>query len=103
MKETLLMHRQPARTHFSATLWYSRLDPGTREHLAKSGRELLHLVIGYISQPPKRKQPEMQARNIGGEFRRETARLRLSLAETIETFTLHRKPLMDAVAGLLGR
>lgn len=101
MKQTPPMHRQLARTQFSATLWYNRLDAGTRERLAKSGRELLHLVIRYISQPPKRKHLEARARDIGNDFGRETARLGLSLTETIETFTLHRKPLMDVITGLI--
>lgn len=103
IEDTPPLHRELAHTHFSATSWYSKLDAESRRHLAESGRELLHLVTKYITQPVKQKEVEERARAIGNEFGEEVARLGLSLTEAIETFMLHRNPVMNAVTDLMKR
>lgn len=103
IEDTPPLHRELAQTHFSTTSWYNRLDAESQRHLAESGRELLHLVIRYITEPLKQKEVEELARGIGSDFGQQVARLGLSLTEAIETFMLHRNPVLNAATDLVKR
>jgi DNA-binding transcriptional MerR regulator len=96
-------HRQVAHTYFSTAPWYHRLDDQTQKHMAESGRELLHLVIKYLTEPARRKETEERVRNIGSDFGNQAANLGLSLTETIETFMMHRNPVINAATDLMKR
>jgi DNA-binding transcriptional MerR regulator len=100
---TPLQHRQMVQTYFDTAPWYRRLDDQTQKHMAESGRELLHLVVRYLTEPARRKETEEQVRNAGSDFGNQAAKLGLSLTETIETFMLHRNPVINAATDLMKR
>jgi len=103
IESTPPQHRQVAHTYFSSASWYHKLDTQMQKHLAESGRELLQLVIKYLTEPAKRSETEERVRNVGGDFGNQAALLGLSLTETIETFMLHRNPVMNAATDLMKR
>ena len=101
IENTPPLHRELAQTHFSHTEWYANLDDESQQYLAQSGRQLLQLVIRYITEPDRRKETEELAKNIGGHFGEQLAKLGLSLSEAIETFMMHRNPVTNAAMDLL--
>lgn len=103
IEDTPPLHRELAHTHFTATSWYSKLDPESQRHLAESGRQLLHLVTRYITEPLKQKEVEELARGIGSDFGEQVAKLGLSLTESLEAFMLHRNPVINAATDLMKR
>ena len=103
IEDTPQLHRELAHTHFSATSWYNKLDAESQRHLAESGKQLLHLVTRYITEPLKQKEVEELARNIGDNFGEQVAKLGLSLTESLEAFMLHRNPVVNAATDLMKR
>ena len=103
IEDTPPLHRELAHTHFAATSWYNKLDPESQRHLAESGRQLLHLVTRYITEPLKQKEVEELARGIGSDFGEQVAKLGLSLTESLEAFMLHRNPVINAATDLMKR
>jgi len=101
IEDTPPLHRELAHTHFSTTSWYNKLDNESQRYFAELGKELLHLITRYITEPLKQKEVEELARNIGSAFGEQAAKLELSLTETIETFMLHRTPVINAATGLM--
>lgn len=97
------LQRELAHTHFSTTSWYNKLDSESQRHLAESGKQLLHLVIRYITEPLKRTEIEELARNVGSDFGEQVSKLGLSLTESVEAFTLHRNPVVNAATDLMKR
>ena len=103
IEDTPPLHRELAHTHFAATSWYNKLDAESQRHLAESGRQLLHLVTRYITEPLKQKEVEELARGIGSDFGEQVAKLGLSLTESLEAFILHRNPVINAATDLMKR
>jgi excisionase family DNA binding protein len=103
IEDTPPLHRELAHTHFAATSWYGKLDAESQTHLAESGRQLLHLVTRYITEPLKQKEVEELARGIGSDFGEQVAKLGLSLTESLEAFMLHRNPVINAATDLMKR
>ena len=103
IEDTPPLHRELAHTHFAATSWYGKLDTESQRHLAESGRQLLHLVTRYITEPLKQKEVEELARGIGSDFGEQVAKLGLSLTESLEAFMLHRNPVINAATDLMKR
>lgn len=97
------LQRELAHTHFSTTSWYNKLDSESQRHLAESGKQLLRLVIRYITEPLKRTEIEELARNVGSDFGEQVSKLGLSLTESVEAFTLHRNPVVNAATDLMKR
>ena len=103
IEDTPPLHRELAHTHFAATSWYNKLDAESQRHLAESGRQLLHLVTRYITEPLKHEEVEELARGIGSDFGEQVAKLGLSLTESLEAFMLHRNPVINAATDLMKR
>lgn len=103
IEETPHLHRELAHTYFGTAPWYNKLDSASQKHLAESGKQLLHLVIRYITEPLKQKEVEEHARSIGSDFGKQVAKLGLSLTESIEVFMLHRNPVINAATDLMKR
>jgi len=103
IEDTPPLHRQVAYTHFVTASWYRRLDAGSQKKLAEMGRHLLRLVIRYLTEPIRQQEVEQAARSIGTEFGVQAARLGLSLTETLETFMLHRNPVLNSATDLMKR
>ena len=103
IEDTSPSHRELAHTYFGTTSWYNKLDIESRNHLAESGRQLLHLVIRYITEPPKQKVILELARGVGSDFGEQLAKLGLSLTESLEAFVMHRNPVINATIDLVKR
>ncbi|MFQ5925105.1 MAG: helix-turn-helix domain-containing protein [Dehalococcoidia bacterium] len=95
------LHREIVGANFSNTSWYSRLSRESQERLGQYGRRLLDLVIRYITEPRKREETIKLAHDIGCDFGEELAKQGLSLTDSLEAFTLHRNPVVNAATHLL--
>lgn len=103
IEDTPPTHRQIARTHLSTTTWYAKLDSESQKRLADYGRQLLDLVVSYITTPRRRTEITALVRKLGHEFGRELARQGLTFADSLEAFLLHRNPVANAATDLLKR
>lgn len=101
IEDTTPLYHQIAQASFLNTSWYSRLDSESQRRLAELGRRLLHLVISYLSTPPRRQETARAARQAGYELGRELARLGLSLNDSLEAFVMHRNPATNAATDLI--
>lgn len=100
MEETVELHREIARKHISSASWYDILSLASREQLADSGRQLLHLIIRYITEPSKRDETVQLTRDVGRDIGKILANAALPLTSSVEAFLLHREPVMSAVTHL---
>ena len=97
------LHHEIALTNFSNTAWYGRLSKESQKRLAQYGRQLLNLVISYITEPSKREETIKLVHNTGSDFGEELAKQGLSLVDSLEAFILHRDPVVNSVTHLLKR
>ncbi len=69
LEDTAQLHREIARTSLNATSWHNKLSSNeSQERLAHLGRQLLSLIIKYITEPSKRDETIKLARDIGHGF-----------------------------------
>lgn len=101
LENTTPLLRGIARKSPSTTLWYNELSRDSQEHLAHLGRRLLDLIVRYVTDPPKREETIKLARDVGHGFGETLASSGLPLINSVETFILHRHPIMNAVTHLL--
>ena len=97
------LHHEIARANFSNTAWYGRLSKESQKRLAQYGRQLLNLVISYITEPSKREETIKLVHNTGSDFGEELAKQGLSLVDSLEAFILHRDPVVNSATHLLKR
>ncbi len=103
LEDTVQLHREIARTHLNTTSWYNKLGKESQGHLADLGRRFLNLIIKYIAEPSKREETLKLARDIGHSYGETLAKLELTLTDSVEAFTLHRNPIMNATTRLMRR
>lgn len=96
LEHTAMDHRRMAQTDVDSALPGGPLTREDRERLARCGRELLDLVIEYISRPPKRSKTIGFVRQVGEEHGRILASLGFPLVDSVEAFIKHRNLLVDA-------
>jgi excisionase family DNA binding protein len=101
LEDTTQIHRDIARSFLKNTSWYDNLDAAYQLRLAELGRNLLGLIIRYISEPPKREDTLRLVREVGGGFGGTLAEVGLPLTDSVEAFMLHRKPIMQATTYLI--
>lgn len=101
LEDTVQLHREIARTHLNATSWYNRLNQESQELLGDLGRSLLDLIIIYISEPSKREETIKLAGDVGHNHGETLAKLGLPLTDSVEAFTRHREPIMNAATHLM--
>lgn len=99
--ETVAQHREIARTYLQKIPWFGDLSSKSQEILADNGRNLLNLIIKYVSQPTHRKETLESIRQLGYSLGELSADLQLSLTDSVEAFLLHREPIIDAVTHLM--
>ncbi len=97
------LHHEIARANFSNTAWYGRLSKESQKRLAQYGRQLLNLVISYITEPSKREETIKLVHNTGSDFGEVLAKQGLSLVDSLEAFILHRDPVVNSATHLLKR
>lgn len=103
LEDTVSIHREISKTSLNTTSWYNKLSGESQEHLASLGRQLLNLIVRYITAPSKREEIVELARGVGGEHGEVLARLGLPLTDSVEAFILHRDPIMNAASHLIGK
>ena len=95
--------REMARAVFPAKVWYSKLGTDSQQRLASLGRDMLQVIVRYASEPSKREETMVIARNIGRDFGQTLAEIGLPLTDSVEAFILHRDPIMNAATHLMKR
>lgn len=103
IEETVELHREIARKSLSSAPWYKKLNQESQDHFADLGRRLLRIIVKYIAEPSKREETLQLAREIGKDLGNISATHGLTLAESVETFLMHREPILNASTNLLKR
>ena len=101
LEEAALLQRETAQTSFPETEWYGNLSPESHRSLAQFGRQLLDLVIRYITEPARRDEIVEEVRGVGRDFGSELVGLGMPLTDTLEAFLLHRTPFVNVVTNLM--
>lgn len=101
MEEAALLQREIAQTKFPTTAWYGKLTPESHQILAHFGRQLLDLIIRYITEPARREETVELVRGVGRDFGAELVRLGMPLTDALEAFLTHRTPLVNVVTNLM--
>ena len=101
LEETAQQHREIARASLEKTAWYDRLNEEVQAHLATLGRRMLNLIIKYITEPSRREETIRLIRDVGRDHGEALAKLDLPLTDSVETFLLHRDPIMNAATHLM--
>ena len=101
LEEAALLQRETAQTSFPETEWYGKLSPESHRSLAQFGRQLLDLVIRYITEPARRDEIVDEVRGVGRDFGTELVGLGMPLTDTLEAFLLHRTPFVNVVTNLM--
>ena len=101
LEDTVQLHREIARKHLNIAVCDDRLNQESQERLSKLGQRLLYLIVRYITVPAKREETLKLACNVGHNHGEALARLGLSLTDSVEAFTLHRDPIMNAATHLM--
>lgn len=96
LERTATDHRRTARQYVNSARPEGRLPGEDREILARCGRELLDLVIRYVSQSSKRAETICFVRQVGEEHGRVLASLGFPLVDCVEAFIGHRNLLVEA-------
>lgn len=81
--------------------WYQKLNQESQQYLASLGRRLLDLIIKYVAEPAKREETIALVHSVGHDFGETLANLGLPLTDSVQTFLLHRDPVMNAVTQLM--
>ncbi|MDD3264903.1 MAG: helix-turn-helix domain-containing protein, partial [Dehalococcoidales bacterium] len=101
LEETAEPHRELA-SAITASLGESIvLNPQQKDHLAGLGRKILELIIWYVASPADRSTSLKKAQNIGIDFGITMFKAGISLTDSIEAFTCHRRPIVESVMAMM--
>ena len=103
LEDTAQMLRETSRTSLDGSPWYDVLQEESKTHLAHLGRQLLTLIIKYITEPSKRAETVQLTRDVGRDLGETLAKLGLPLTDSVGVFLLHRDPIMNATTHLMRR
>jgi excisionase family DNA binding protein len=103
MEDTTMMHGEIARTFLEKYMVYPRPDVPQQRHLAELGRNLLMLMVRYVSEPAKREEILMAAQSTGAGFGRDLAELGWPLTDCVEAFISHRNPFIKAAVHMISK
>ena len=101
LEDTVQLHREIAKMSLNATSRYKKPSEESQKHLAHLGRQLLSLIIKYVTEPSKREETLELARDVGHNHGETLAKLGLPLTDSVEAFIVHREPIMNAVTHLM--
>jgi excisionase family DNA binding protein len=87
--------------------WYHAFDQMGRFHEQELGRRLLSVLVQYVARagesPPIQKRSLDEGRGLGERMGTATARVGMSLPETVRAFLLFQDSVIDAVVPALSR
>ncbi len=101
LEETTEPHREIASSvanSFGRSIHFSQEQ---RDYLAGLGRNILELIIQYVSSPDNRNISLVKARDIGRGFGIIMSEAGFTLSETIQSFICHRKPTIEGVMEMM--
>ena len=101
LQETTVLHRQIAQESLKNAAWLDQLNDEEKGHLANLGRQLLNMIIKYITEPSHREEMIQLIRNVGHDHGEMLAKMDLPLIDSVEAFLLHRNPIMNAATHLM--
>jgi excisionase family DNA binding protein len=101
LEETVELHREIARRSLESAAWFEKLSREVQDRFADLGRNLLGLIIKYITEPARREETLVAVRQVGREMGETLARHGLPLADSVEVFLMHREPVVSASTSLL--
>jgi len=101
LEETSFQHGEIAREFVIATGGLQKLDGSAQRKLADAGRQMLQLVIRYVTDRSRRSEIMQTARDVGATFGKTLAKQELPLTDSVSAFILHREPLLKAVTRML--
>jgi len=99
LKETTQEHREIGQISLKDR--HSKINQEAQEHLANLGRQMLNLIIKYITEPNNREETIELVRGVGRDHGELLFKMGLSLNDSVEAFILHRDPIMNAVTHLM--
>ncbi|MBN1368950.1 MAG: helix-turn-helix domain-containing protein [Dehalococcoidaceae bacterium] len=101
LEDTAAPHREIGSSFSSPANASVKLDESQKRHLAHLGRNLLDLIIAYVSEPDKRDEIMLEAGSVGQSFGTCLAEAELSLTDSIQSFIAHRRPIIDGVMTMM--
>lgn len=103
MEQAVAVQREIAQTAFPASILHEKLSPEERQRLASYGRQMLDVIIKYITEPSRQEETVKLGQEVGRNFGIELSALGVPLTDALEAFLLHRTPFVNAVTNLLKR
>jgi excisionase family DNA binding protein len=94
-------HREIGAAFTSQPDSLASFDADRKQHLAHLGRRILDLIASYVSSREKRGESIQQARAVGQEFGSTLAAAGLTLTDSIQSFTSHRRPIVEGVMAMM--
>jgi excisionase family DNA binding protein len=101
LEETSFLHGEIAREFVAAIDGLQKLDDSAQRELAEAGRQMLHLVMRYVTDRSRRSEIMQTARDVGAAFGEILAKQRLPLTDSVSAFIMHREPMLEAVTRML--
>jgi excisionase family DNA binding protein len=95
------VHREIAAAFLQSVSLYSRLDAESQKRFSSLGRQLLSLIIKYITEVSKQEETLLSIREVGHNFGELTAKLGLPLIDSVQAFTQHRDPIVSVTSHML--
>jgi len=99
IKETYHEHRDIGQISIKDR--HNKINQEAQDHLANLGRQMLNLIIKYITEPGNREETIELVRGVGRDHGEVLFKMGLSLNDSVEAFILHRDPIMNAVTHLM--
>jgi len=103
LEDTTPRHREIARSFLNSSRQAVKPCEEHQRQLAELGRRLLDLTARYISEPARREESLATARETGKGFGRLLAKMGMPLTSSVEAFLMHREPIMQAAANIMGK
>ncbi len=91
------MRIEMTRTEEGAPAWLSRLDEPMRQRYREMGRQLLGLLMRFISDPDRRAETAEQARDIGRQYAVIAHANGLSLADCVQAVLFFHNSLTSSI------
>jgi excisionase family DNA binding protein len=85
------------------TKWYDRVDAESRDRLSALGKNMMGVVVAYVSEPSRRVDILAEARECGKRFGELLCGVGLPLTESVEAFISHRDPLISAATHMMSK
>ncbi len=101
LEETAEPHREIASAITAALGESIMLNQQQKERLAGLGRRILELIIWYVASPVDRNASLLKAQGIGMDFGTTMFEAGISLTDSIEAFTCHRRPIVEGVMAMM--